>query len=159
MSIYDSLFSSSFGLNEQIARQIFDTLPEQGTIMLIMDKEGNIWPNNSEEFSKSGISESFLKELCNKVDDGVEPVLTQTDKCSIIAAQLATERTDCGYVIMALPNYSPESMLINIDLIEIVLNQISLIAKLIEKNTLLYELQIKNHCVAAQSYENAAALN
>ncbi len=143
MDTYDSLFSPSCVLNEQIARQIFDILPEQSLVMVIMDRDRNYWPSNSEEFSKLNISESFLRELCAKIDDGAEPVVTGTNDCSIIAAQLATERTNCGYVIIALPQYSPESTLINIDLIETLLNQICLIAKLIEKNNLLYELQMK----------------
>jgi hypothetical protein len=141
--MYDSLFSPNCVLNEQIARQIFDILPEQGPIMVIIDRDGNCWPSNSENFSTLNISESFLKELCAKIDDGAEPVVTQADDFSIIATQLATEQTNCGYVIIALPQYSPESTLINIDLIEILLNQTGLIAKLIEKNNLLHELQMK----------------
>jgi hypothetical protein len=145
MDMYDSLFSPAGILNEQIARQIFNILPEQGLVMLIMDKDGSCWPSNSEEFSQLNISESFLREICGKIDDGAEPVVTQSDDCSIIAAQLATERTDCGYAVILLPHYSPESTLVNIDLIEVVLNQIGLIATLIEKNNLLYELQMKHY--------------
>ena len=151
MDTYESLFSPSSVLNELIARQIFDILPDGGPVMVIIDRDGHFWPSDSEKFSKLNLSESFLKELKAKVDDGAEPVVTQADDCSIIAAQLATEQTNCGYVIVALPQYSPESTLINIDLIEIVLNQISLIAKLIEKNNLLYELQMKRFNVYSQS--------
>ena len=139
MDMYDSLFSLGFVLNEQIARQLFDILPEHGPIMIIMDQQGNCWPSDSEEFARLRIDESFLNELCTRIDDGAEPIVTQTDNCSIISTQLATEHTNCGYVILALPHYSPESTLINADLIEILLNQVNLIAKLIEKNTLLYE--------------------
>ncbi|MHC4338061.1 MAG: hypothetical protein ACYSTG_09000 [Planctomycetota bacterium] len=151
MDTYESLFSPSCVLNELIARQIFDILPDGGPVMVIIDKDGHFWPSDSEKFSKLNLSESFLKELKAKVDDGAEPVVTQADDCSIIAAQLATEQTNCGYVIVALPQYSPESTLINIDLIEIVLNQISLIAKLVEKNNLLYELQMKQFSVYGQT--------
>jgi len=150
MDMYDSLFSPGSVLNEQIAQQIFDILPEQGLIMVIMDRDGNRWPSDSEKFSTLNISESFLRELCAKVDDGAEPVITQVDDFSIIAAQLATSRTNCGYVIIALPQYSPESTLVNIDLIEILLNQAGLIAKLIEKNNLLYELQTKQFSMYSQ---------
>ncbi|MHC4158828.1 MAG: hypothetical protein ACYSSO_07085 [Planctomycetota bacterium] len=143
MNMYDSLVSPSSMLNEQVARQVFDILPERGPIMVIMDRNGNCWPSNSEEFSKLNISESFLRELCAKIDDGTEPVITHTDDSSIVAVQLATEQTNCGYVIIALPQYNPESTMVNIDLIETLLNQTSLIAKLIEKNNLLYELQMK----------------
>jgi hypothetical protein len=145
MNIYESLLSSSFALNEQIARQLFDVLPEQGPVVLIMDRNGNAWPSDSEEFTRLNISESQLKELRDKIDDGVEPVITQTNDCSIIATQLATDRSNCGYVIVALPQYSPESTLININLIETLLNQFNLIAKLLEKNNRLYEAQMHNH--------------
>ncbi|MHC4259679.1 MAG: hypothetical protein ACYSTF_04610 [Planctomycetota bacterium] len=151
MDMYEALSSPSCVLNEQIARQIFDILPERGPVMVIIDKEGHFWPSDSEKFAQLNIDESFFKELQSKIDDGVEPVVTQADECSIIAAQLATERIDCGYVFIALPQYSPESTLINIDLIEILLNQINLIAKLIEKNSLLYELQTKQFSVYGQS--------
>jgi len=155
MNMYDSLYSPSCVLNEQIARQIFDTLPDRNTIMVIMDKEKHCWPSDSEKFTKMDVSELFLREICDKIDDGDEPVITQTNNCSIIAAQLATEQTNCGYVIIALPQSNPESTLVNIDLIEILLNQINLIAKLIEKNNLLYELQTKQFSKYGQSKENS----
>jgi hypothetical protein len=151
MDMYESMFSPGFMLTEQVARQIFEVLPEGGPTIIIMDREGNNWPSDPEEFAKLNISESFLKDLCAKIDDGAEPVVTGADNCSVIAAQLATERSNCGYVIIALPQYSPESILINIDLIEILLNQIGLIAQLIEKNNLLYEVQMKHYRVCGQS--------
>lgn len=143
MGLYDSLFSQGGVLIEQIARQVFDILPEGGPVVVITDKEGNFWPSDSERFARLNLSESYLKEVCAKVDDGVEPVVSAAGEASIVAAQLATERTNCGYVIVALQRYSPESTLANIDLIEMFLNQIGLIARLIEKNSLLYELQMK----------------
>jgi hypothetical protein len=143
MNTSNSLLSPVAALNEQIARQIFDLLPERGPLMIIMDREGHCWPSDSEQFSKLNISKAFLKELCDKIDDGTEPIVTQANDCSVVAAQLATEHTNCGYVLLAMPQYSPGATLANIDLVEIVLGQISLIAKLIEKNNLLYELQMK----------------
>jgi hypothetical protein len=156
MNIYESLSSPSFMLNEQIARQVFEILPERGPLVLIMDRRGNSWPSDSEEFAKLNISEPFLKELCAKIDDGAEPVVTQSDDSSVIAAELATDRGNCGYVIVALANYSPESTLINIGLIEMLLNQFSLIARLIEKNNLLYEVQMKQYrlCGSGQAVSN-----
>ncbi|MHC4123398.1 MAG: hypothetical protein ACYSSI_07480 [Planctomycetota bacterium] len=132
-------------LNKQIAIQMFEILNDEGLIMVIMDREGYFWASNPDRFSQIGIDESFLKELNDKIDDGDEPVVTQLNDNSVIATQLATDKTNCGYVIIILPHYTPESALINIDLIEMVLNQINLIAKLIEKNSLLYELQMKHH--------------
>ncbi len=143
MGTSDLSFCSAQMLNEQIARQVFGILPEQGPIVVLMDSSGNCWPSDSERFSRSNLDGKFLKELCSKVDDGTEPVIAQQNDSSVIAAQLVTERTNCGYVVIVLPQYSPESTLINIDLIEILVGQICLIAELIEKNNHLNELQMK----------------
>jgi len=151
MNMFDSLFSESCVLNEQIARQVFEIMPERGHLMVIIDREGHCWPSNSEKFSKLNISESFLQELCSRIDDGAEPLVTQTENCSIISTQLVTERTNCGYVMIALTKYTPKSTMANIELIEMLLNQVGLIARLIEKNTLLYELQMKQFSSYRQS--------
>ena len=154
MDAYNTLNSTISMLNEQIARQIFEILPENGPVILIIDRNGSSWPSDSEEFSKLNISEPLLKELCMKIDDGVEPVITHFNNSSIIAAQLATDKTNCGYIIMALPQYNEESTQKNIHLIEMLLNQFSLIAKLIEKNNNLYEFQIKKY----SGYSNTGSI-
>ena len=151
MDMHNFLSSQSSVLNEQVARQIFNILPDQGPIVVIIDREGHCWPSDSERFSDLNANETFLKEICAKIDDGAEPVITQIDDFGIVGAQLATEHTNCGYVIIALPRYSPESTLVHIDLLEILLNQIGLIVTLIEKNTLLYELQLKQQNIYSQS--------
>lgn len=144
MDMYDSLFSPGAMLNEQIARQVFDIAPETGPILVIIDKDGHFWPSDSERFSNLNVNESFLRQLCEKVDDGVEPAIAQTEHCCLIAKQLATEKTNCGYAVIALPPGDSKSIQCNIDLVDLVLNQIAMIAKLIEKNSLLYELQVKH---------------
>jgi len=151
MDIYESLCSPGFKLTEQIAQQIFEVLPEGGPLMVIVDRDGNSWHSDSGEFAKLNISESFLREVCAKIDDGAEPVITSVNDCSIIASQLVTKRSNCGYVIITLPQYSPESTLINIDLIETLLNQAGLIATLIEQNALFYEVQMKHYRMCGQS--------
>ena len=156
MDISQSLSSPGFKLTDQITRQIFEVLPERGPLIVIMDTNGNSRPSDPEEFAKLNISESFLKEICVTIDDGAEPVITNSNDCSIVAGQLATEDSNYGYVFVVLPQYNPESTLLNIDLIEMLLNQIGLIARLIEKNNFHYEVQMKHYQVCGQS---EAALN
>jgi hypothetical protein len=158
MDIFGSMYSQGCVLNEQIARQVFDILPEDGPVLIIVSRKGDYWPSDADGFAKLGITDSFLKDLCAKVDDGAEPIITQVNDFCIVATALATERTDSGYVILALPHYSPESTLANITLIEIILSQVGLIAHLIEQNNLLHERQMKQlvSCIAA---ENDTSLN
>ena len=152
MDIYNSMFSQTFVFNEQIASQIFEAIPENGPIVLIADQEGNIWPSDSEQFHNLNISESFLKELGRKIDDGFEPLIAQENDCCIVASQLVTERNNCGYIMIALPQDTPESILANMEFLEMLMNQFSLIARLIEKNNRFYEVQAKRH--TADCYEN-----
>jgi hypothetical protein len=143
MSMFDSSYSPSCVLNEQIARQVFDILPEDGPMMVIISKQGSYWPSNAEGFTQLNITDGYIKELCAKVDDGAEPIITNINDFSLIVTALATERSDCGYIMIVLPQYSPESTMANIGLIEILLSQVGLIAHLIEQNNMLYERQIK----------------
>ena len=156
MDISKSLYCPLYTLTERIASQIFEFLPDKGPLLIIMDTNGNSLPSDPEEFSRLNISESFLKEVCFTINDGVEPVVTSSNDYSIIAGQLATEEHNYGYVFVVLPQYNPELTLLNIDLIEILLNQIGLVAKLIEKNDLHYEVQLKQYRICGQS---KAALN
>jgi hypothetical protein len=130
-------------LNEQIAKEVFAIQPENGPVVVILDRDGTCWPSDAERFAKLNLDAALLKDLCAKVDDGAEPVIAQVNDCSVVAAQLATERTNCGYVLIALANYSPEATMANIDLIEMLLGQIGLIGKLIEKYNQARELHMK----------------
>jgi hypothetical protein len=71
------------------------------------------------------------------VDDGAEPVITQVGETSVTMAQLATDQTQCGYVVVVLPQYSPESALTHIDLVETLINEVTLIGRLVEKTAIL----------------------
>jgi len=145
MDIFGSQSTPGCVLNEQIARQVYQVLPEQGPIMVIMDRKGNCWPSDSERFAKLNISEVFLRELGAKIDDGDEPVVSQGDGYGLVAAQLATDRTNCGYVMLIFPQYGPETTLANSDLIELVLSQLGLIARLIEKNNFFSGRAARSH--------------
>jgi len=159
MNTYDPLVSPAYLLNEQVARQVFETLPEGGPVVLIMDRAGHHWPSDSQAFAAFGISDAYLAELWSKIDDGAEPVIAQTEKCTIVAAELATERTRCGYIALMLAQDGPEHAMNNIDLVEVIIGQMNVVAKLIEKNVLLYELQSRYAPGNAQYAGREAALN
>ena len=158
MDTFGLVYSPGFTLNEQIARQLFDILPEEGPLMVIVSTKGEFWPSNSETVSKLRLTDEFIKNLCSQVDDGYEPVITQVDDCSIIATSLVTDRTNCGYIILGLPTYNTESTMANLTILEILLSQVGLIAHLIEQNNLLYQRQM-NQFVASAIESNDPAFN
>ena len=71
MDIGDWLISPNCVLNEQIAREIFDILPERGPIMIIMDREGHRWVSDPEKFSELSVRDSFWSKLCAKSTTGM----------------------------------------------------------------------------------------
>ena len=154
MDISGSWDSQGCILNEQIARHVFDLLPEDGPMMVIISKQGSCWPSNAEGFTQLNLSDGYIKELCAKIDDGEEPIITNINDFSLIATALATERSDCGYILIVLPHYSPESTMANIGIIEILISQVGLIAHLIEQNNLLHERQMKQLAVEGESILN-----
>lgn len=151
MDVYEIISSPGCTLSEQVAQQVFEFLPEDGFIVAIMDREGNFWASEPEEYSKLNISRSFLEQLWANVDDGVEPVTVQVGQTCVTMTQLATERTNCGYVLIALRRHNPESISMTMELVEVVMHQICLIARLIERNNLLHELQQKRYRVYGSS--------
>jgi hypothetical protein len=154
MDTCDAASSATRVLNEQIARQVFDVLPERGPILVIMDRDGNCWPSDSDEFARLNLNDTLLRDLRSKVDDGAEPVITQVGDTSVTIAQLATDRTNCGYLVIALPRYGPESTLTNIDLVEALLSQITLIARLVEKGSLLNQSHLNGFAGAKAGVSN-----
>ncbi|MBW8042411.1 MAG: hypothetical protein FVQ85_20780 [Planctomycetes bacterium] len=155
MDIYESQLSRSSVFNEQIACELFDILPEDGPVVIILGRDGNRWVSDSSRFTALNISESFLKGLCAKIDDGAEPVVTRVNDIGVVAGQLAAEQTNCGYLIILLPQYNSELTLTDIGLIEMLLNQIGLIARLVEKNARAYELQMNQ--LGMYSHSNIAS--
>jgi hypothetical protein len=142
MDTCDTTFSGSHMVNEQTARQIFDVLPEEGVIVAIMDRDGTCWTSDSEAFARLGLDEPSLAELRGRVDDGAEPVIVRLGDASVTMAQLTTEQTNCGYAIVALPRSTSRPVISDANLLEAFLGQISLIARLVEKDRLLMKAQI-----------------
>jgi len=137
MDVCKTTVSDPQTLSERIAREVFDVLPERGPILVIMDRDGEPWISHPEEFASLGVDATLLKDLRAKVDDGAEPVITQVGETSVTVAQLATDQSDYGYVAVVLPHCTPESALTHIDLVEALLSQVALIARLVEKTASL----------------------
>jgi len=153
MDTCDTAFSAALTLNEQTARQLFETLPEEGVLVAIMDHDGTRWLSDSEAFDGLGLDEASIAELRVRVDDGVEPVVARLGDASIAMAQLTTERTNCGYAMVVLPRGTGKPGVSDVSLLEAYLGQIMLIAKLTEKNRQLMKTRM-GYYAGAESQGN-----
>ncbi len=147
MEMYDAMFSANYALNGRIASQVFEGLPECSPVMAILDRDGNCWPSDAEAFDRLNLSEALLSDLQVKVDDGAEPATTQAGDVSVTMVQLATEHTNCGYLLIAACRTGSDSTPAGFDMIETLVSLITLVAGLIEKEGLLGEAQMRCYSV------------
>ncbi len=151
MDMYDAMFSAGYLLCERIARQVFDVLAENGPILAIMDRSGNCWASDTEAFDRHNPGETVLEDLWDKVDDGLEPAFATTDKGIVVTAQLATEQTNCGYLVLILSPHDSVWTRDHMNLAEALFGQIGLVARLIETTTLLSDTHVKCYSVYGTS--------
>jgi hypothetical protein len=142
MDTCETTFAAGLSLNEQTAREVFDTLPEEGVVVAIMDRDGTRWLSDSEAFDRLGLDEASMAELRARVDDGVEPVFVRLGDANISIAQLTTGQTDCGYAMVALPRGTGKPGVSDVNLLEAYLGQIALVARLTERNRQLMKTRI-----------------
>ncbi len=142
MDTCDTTFSAGHTLNEQTARQIFDSLPEEGVIVVIMDRDGTRWISDSEAFARLGLDDASLAEFRARVDDGVEPVVARLGDASITMTQLSTDHTNCGHVMVALPRSPGKTGASDVNLLEAYMGQIALVARLTEKSRQLIKARM-----------------
>jgi hypothetical protein len=147
MDACDATLSMVDRLNERIARQVFAALPEGELVLAIMDGLGNCWPSEPEAFARLGLDDALLGELRNAVDDGADPVRVQAGKVMVTAAQLVTEETNCGYLILVECSHGDEPAWASQDVVEALFGQITLAARLIERTSRIGDAQMKCYSV------------
>lgn len=147
MHAYDTMFSADQALKEQIAAEVFGALSEAGPVLALMDRSGNCWSSDPEQFAAMGIGQERMEDLWAKVDDGAEPAVMQAGDTTVMVTQLATEHANCGYLILAISRGNAEWTPVNFDLAAALFEQVSLAAKLVEKTMLLEETQARRYSV------------
>ncbi len=132
MDVYDTMVTADQTLIEQIVAEVFDTLSESGPILNVMDRHGRCWSSHPNKLETLGLDQDLLGDLWAKVDDGAEPAVAHIGDTTVVGAQLATERTHYGYLLLAVSRGNAEWTPINFDLVEALFGQITLVFRLIE---------------------------
>ncbi|MBN1508324.1 MAG: hypothetical protein JW955_15860 [Sedimentisphaerales bacterium] len=134
MDTCNTTVSAGHVLSEQIGRQVFDALPEDGVVVAIIGRDGTRWASDPDAFARLGLDDATIAGLRARVDDGAEPAIMRLSEASVMMAQLCTRHTDCGYTLVALPRGAGEPVAPDISFLEACLGQITLIARLTEEN-------------------------
>lgn len=137
----------------QICQRLRDLLPEEGPSFVVLDSQGQVWPTDDAVFAKVfGDKEQMPEELRSRLADGYDPIVGQFNGHTVIATQLTTEALGCGYLLLLMPGYTRQTALANFGLIELVMNQATLIAELMDRNN-----ELSNSCFCRDGYPEPAA--
>lgn len=138
MKALDSDSSSEMTI-DQTARMMFDSIDNTDIVLAILGRNGSCMSSRPEVFAKVFADQKLLEDLCSKIDDGAEPVISKVDDCLVVASSLCAGVKNLGYAVMLLPGYSPEKSFEYLDFIEIIMDQFSLLAGVVEQNRQLAE--------------------
>ena len=113
-----------------LAACIFDIIPDQGLDIAFIDRQGNIHISDRTNLGEFFSDQEHIDHLITRVTDGDDPVISQFGDYSIVASELSAGNSSCGYVFLALPDANGNSIVANMDLVEFILSQLTLIADL-----------------------------
>ena len=119
---------------EQTAQMMFNNIDCSDIVLAVLGRDGSCTSSRPDVFAKVFANQGLLRDLCSKIDDGCEHLISRIDDCLIIGSSLSSGADSIGYVIMLLPGYSPEKSFEYLDFIEIIMEQFSLLAGVIEQN-------------------------
>lgn len=142
MNIYDTLFTASDMFGEQVARQVFGSIVEDGPFVAIIDETGVCRSSDESRFAEVFDDTAMLNNLLSRIGDGDSPVTACINDCGVVAGQLRVGMGHRGYVIIGLNGCSIDSTVANYDLGVMLLNQINTIASLLDNYNQLHFKQL-----------------
>ena len=142
-NIYKELFDSSHLLTEQVRGHLFNLVGSEGPALVVVDPDRRIQASHPGKIGfLLGENQKLVGEICGRLDDGEDPLVLKIKGGCVAACQLATERVHCGYLLVVLEGYTPETVGANMRLVELILSQAQLVCELVEKNNQLHQLRL-----------------
>ena len=141
--LYRSLLSDCDTITEQLKSYLFDMTELEGPVLMLVSPEGELYANHPSRVAFLNQENSnILMAIYSQIDDGYDPCVCPVEGGCVIGSQLATEKNNCGYFMIFLPNYTSETVHSNMDVFEILLAQAQVICQLVEKNNELHHRQL-----------------
>ena len=132
MNTCENVFSSESYLMQEVANRLRGCFDSSEIDMLLFDASGNLQAGNTEILGGLGANQQLFKNICSRIDDGDEPIVSQIDGVGIVASGISGRNASLGYVFILLPGYSPERTIGSLDFLEIIISQVSMNVETIE---------------------------
>lgn len=142
-NLYKDMFDSSDLLIEQVRGHLFGLLGSEGPTLAVVGMNRSLKTNHPGRVGILLADEGRLVEsLCNRLSDGEDPLVVKIKEGCVAACCLGTERSLCGYLMIVLEGYTPETAGANMPLIELIIAQAQLVCELVEKNNQLHQSRL-----------------
>lgn len=129
-----SVVTDNSQILNQTAQLVFESFENTDITFALISNQGRCITNRPNIFKQVLSNQKLLTSLCQKIDDGDEPKMAYIGDFLIAASGLSIDKENSGYIIMILPGYTPEKTSSCMEFIEVILNQISLLAQQVELN-------------------------
>jgi len=140
--LYKSLISGTETLMGQLQGHLFGMTEPEGPVLILVNSQRQYSMNHPGRVQFLQEGPEILSAICEQIDDGYDPCVCAVDGGAVIGVQLATEYTDCGYLLIFMPGYQTDTIERNMDLFELVLAQTQVICHLLEKNNQLHQVHL-----------------
>ena len=124
-------------LNHQIANQVFDCITDGGPLVVITDGQGNCWPSDGDRHAAIFAQNHSLDHIIGRIDDGDDPVINDVNGVAVIGSQLEVSEGHRIYVIISFEKHTNESLVRNIELVEMIVSLMNVAGQLIDANNRL----------------------
>lgn len=141
-ALYESLFASNHLLRDQFVRWVKPDLADSSHSLLLISPEREVWSSEEGLCEELFPERQVLDSICDRIDDGADPVLTAHGGHCVAACELYTEKQSAGYLLLVLRGYTLETAGVNMDLIELLFSQFRLVCSLLEKNNQFHQLRL-----------------
>jgi hypothetical protein len=118
----------------QTGQLVFESFENTDITFALVSRNGRCITNRPQVIAQVFSNQKLLDSLCQRVDDGVEPTMAHIGDYLVAASALSIDEDDNGFVVMILPGYTPEKTTASMDFIEVILSQISLLAREVGRN-------------------------
>lgn len=143
-TLYKTLISGTDLVSEQFMGAVFDLVDADGPVLIYVSPDFKAKANYPTRAAFLHTEPETVRNICVRIDDGIDPCVMEVDGGCVAATQLLTEQSHLGYFMVLLPGYTPDTVQTNMEMAELLLAQAQLICNLIEKNNKLHHTQLMN---------------
>ena len=111
---------------ESLVSRLFDTIPEDSVMVVLASRKGKFWVSHPQEVEDLNIEPGQWQTIMERLDDGDDPVVVSSNDVHIIGSQLSSRQCEYPYVMILLARKSADTLVQNMDLVQMVINQIDL---------------------------------